>query len=541
MEEIKLAMLKESKHNARRTFDEAKLKELAASIKEKGTIEPIIARPSDGKYEIVCGTRRFRAAALAGLVSIPAIVKDLNDRRALEYQVIENLQREDVHPLEEAEGYEALMEKHGYKSADDIAAKVGKSKAYIYGRLKLCELIPENRKFFYEGRLSPSSALLVARVPAHLQKEAGSKVAHGKYRGGEPMSYREAKEYIHEHFMLQLKEAQFDTKEKGLAGKDSCAECLKRTGNQKELFPDIFSADICTDPGCFEAKRNAHTQRMIARLKEKGKEVVSNDEAKKLFKYESDESPESKYRNIDDKSFCGNKYIPLRQLLKADKDVKTVFAVQPFSGKVIEMVNNSDLPRILRSAGIKTEGSGTVKDIAKAKTENRIRMAKRGFWISKVSTAKDRRCMNVVVLYILLEDVGWSKAGDLLKGKVKGKDYGRCWTIPKLYELGDVEIQKLIIKVISKKSEVLDDDDLEFLCAKLGFSIAKDYTITEAYLQAMTKNQLAKLAKEIGMTKELEKKNLDYSNMGSMKKSELMRVFTTWAGLKDKVPKELAK
>lgn len=158
--DMKLTELKEAEHNERRTFDEAKLKELAASIKEKGVLEPILVRPSDGKHEIVCGARRFRAAAMVGLLEIPVVVKSLNDKQALECQVIENLQREDVHPLEEAEGYEQLMKKHGYKSADDIAAKIGKSKTYVYGRLKLCELIPENRKLFYEGRLSPSVALL---------------------------------------------------------------------------------------------------------------------------------------------------------------------------------------------------------------------------------------------------------------------------------------------------------------------------------------------------------------------------------------------
>jgi ParB/RepB/Spo0J family partition protein len=357
MEEIKLVQLKEAQHNARRTFDEAKLKELAASIKEKGVLQAIIVRPSNGKYEIVCGSRRFRAAVIAGLSSIPVIIKDYDDKQALECQVIENLQREDIHPLEEAEGYEVLMKKHGHKSADDIAAKIGKSKAYVYERLKLCELIPENRKLFYEGKFSPSTALLVARVPAHLQKEAGSKVAHGKYRGDEPMSFRIAKEYIHKHFMLQLKEAQFDTKEKGLAGKSSCIECNKRTGTQKELFKDVSSADVCTDPGCFEAKKNAHTQRAIAKFKEQGKEVVSQDEAKKLFKYENDESPDNKFINIDKEHYYRGQYLKLRPIVKSCKDIKTTFAVQPFSGKIIEMINNTDLPKIFKKAGIKDRDS----------------------------------------------------------------------------------------------------------------------------------------------------------------------------------------
>ncbi len=135
---VELKDIKPSQHNARKTFDEAKIKELSASIKEKGVIEPIIIRPANGKYEVVCGERRFRASQMAGITTIPAVIKELDDKQAIEYQIIENLHREDVHPLEEAEGYELLMKKHGYKTVEDIAVKVGKSKGYVYGRLKLC-------------------------------------------------------------------------------------------------------------------------------------------------------------------------------------------------------------------------------------------------------------------------------------------------------------------------------------------------------------------------------------------------------------------
>ncbi|RJO64182.1 MAG: ParB/RepB/Spo0J family partition protein [Candidatus Omnitrophota bacterium] len=543
MKSISLKDIKTSGRNARQTFDEAKMKELTASVKEKGIINPILVRLL-GKttqrgpavrdvYELVCGERRMRAAAAAGLEEIPAVIRQLTDQQALECMVIENLQREDVHPLEEAEGYEALMKKHGYKDVKDIAAKVGKSPTYIYGRLKLCELIPENRKLFYDGKFSPSVALLVARVPKDLQKEAGVQVAKGGQWGKEPYSYREAQEYIHKNFMLQLKEAQFDTKEKGLAGKGSCVDCPKRTGNQKELFADVSAADTCTDPGCFEAKKQARTQRTITRLKAQGKEVVSQEEAKKLFEYESDTTPERKYSNVDERNYYNHKYLSLRQLFKASKDVKTVFAVHPFSGKIIEMVNNADVPKILRKAGIKLNASEgpRVKDLAKSKTENRVREAKRGFWISKVSVTKDQRCRNVLTLFILLNDMGWSESQAIVKDKIKGgKEYGRPYSIPKIYELGDTVVQELIGKVIAEKPKVIDDEDLNFLSTKLGFSMAKDYVIAESYLQAMTKDQLAKLAKELNV-------NIDTTED---KKSALV-AFILKNAPKGKVPKELVK
>jgi len=168
MKTVELKDIKSSPYNSRKTFDAEKMKELVASVEEKGILNPILLRPKGDRYEIVCGERRFRAATTAGLKDIPAVVRILTDQQALECMVIENLQREDVHPLEEAEGYEALMKKHGYKTVEDIAAKIGKSRAYVYGRLKLCDLIPENRKIFYSGKFSPSVALLVAKVPPGL-------------------------------------------------------------------------------------------------------------------------------------------------------------------------------------------------------------------------------------------------------------------------------------------------------------------------------------------------------------------------------------
>jgi ParB/RepB/Spo0J family partition protein len=533
MVDIKLSEITLSALNPRKHSDETKLKELAASIKEKGVIVPVIVRQLNGKYELVCGERRYRASKSIGLETIPANIKQLNDVQVLEYQVIENQQREDICPLEEAEGYEALLKKRGIKTIDDLAVSISKSKSYIRGRLKLCELIPENRKLFYEGKFSPSVALLVARVPAHLQKDAGHRAAFGEYRGDDPMSFREAKEYIHEHFMLQLKEAQFDTKKKGLAGKEACLECLKRTGNQKELFEEVTGADVCTDPVCFEAKKNAHTQSTIAQLKAQGKEVVSWDEAKKLFRSSNDNSPEHKYVSLDERNYSG-KYETLRPLVKACKDVKVTYAVQPFNGKIIEMVEKTGVPKILKSAGIKVNANdrGSSKDLVKAKTDNRVRAAKRGFWISKVSTAKDRRCMNVIILDILLDDMGWSESAEIVKGKMKSHGGGRAYDIPALYNLGDDEVQKLITKVISKKPDVLWDKDLEFLSDKLGFNMAKDYAITENYLQACTKDQLGALAREL---------KIDIGMIGTVedKKSALV-AFVLKHAPKGKVPKELA-
>jgi ParB/RepB/Spo0J family partition protein len=235
--------------------------ELTQSVKEHGVLQPVLVRPLKGeRFELVCGERRYRAAKAAGLPELPAAIRALSDVQVLEVQVIENLQRDDLHPLEEAEGYERLMKQHGY-TAEQIAGKVHKSRRYVFGRTQLLALLPPARKAFYDGKLNASTALLVARVPHQLQAEALKDLVDGRYRGAEPLSYREALEHIQRTYTLRLADAPFKTSDAELlptAG--ACGPCPKRTGNQPELFGDIKGADVCTDPSCFNAKRTAFAE-----------------------------------------------------------------------------------------------------------------------------------------------------------------------------------------------------------------------------------------------------------------------------------------
>jgi ParB/RepB/Spo0J family partition protein len=287
MKNIHLGHIKPSKTNPRKHFDKNALGQLSESIKKQGMLSPILVRKlSSGDYEIVAGERRYRAAKLAGLKEIPAIVRDLTDTEALEVQVVENLQREDVHPLEEAEGYEQLIRRSGYKTADDIAAKIGKSRSYVYSRMNLCALLPECRKMFYEGKLSASTALLIARMPADQQEPAAKDIIgeSDNFWVDGPMSYREAKELIEGEYMLNLSDAVFDTKDPDLVkSAGNCEECLKRTGNEPDLFSDIQRTDVCTDPECFKTKKSRWKEKVLNDAEEKGKTVLSLGECEKIF------------------------------------------------------------------------------------------------------------------------------------------------------------------------------------------------------------------------------------------------------------------
>ena len=123
----------------RQRFDEEALQDLAASIREHGVLQPILVRPrADGHYQIVAGERRWRASKIAGLTEIPAIVEQIDDEAALEIAIIENLQREDISPLEEAEMFERMTSEHGY-SLRKLATKLGKDKGYLENRLRLVD------------------------------------------------------------------------------------------------------------------------------------------------------------------------------------------------------------------------------------------------------------------------------------------------------------------------------------------------------------------------------------------------------------------
>lgn len=268
---IPIGALVESKTNPRRTFDKDRLAELAESIKAQGVVQPIVVRPDgEGAFEIVAGARRYRASKAAGCETVPAIVRELTDEAVLEIQTIENLQREDVHPLEEAEGYHLLMSRTGQDVAT-IAAKVGKSESYVYQRLKLTALTDKAKKAFVEGAITAGHAILIARLQPKEQKEA----LEASTRDWDPMSVRDLAEWIDEEIHLDLNAVAFAKDDAKLLPKaGACTLCEKRTGYHPALFADIAKKDCCTDPACFKAKVAAHLATTQKELKAAGTALV---------------------------------------------------------------------------------------------------------------------------------------------------------------------------------------------------------------------------------------------------------------------------
>lgn len=338
---IPIALLDPSPTNPRKTFDKVTLAELGESVKDKGILQPIIARPKPvGRFEIVAGERRWRAAGIAKLADIPAMVRDYTDKEVAEIQTIENVQREDLHPLEEAEGYDQLVKHHGY-DAQGIADKVGKSKSYVEKRMKLCALCEKAREPFHKGALDLQKAFLIARIPNEdIQLKALAAIT--KYE----MTLKEATEIVRRNFMLRLADAAFDTKDAKLCpAAGACINCPKRTGASPELFPDVKKDDLCTDPKCFDEKLKAHREALLARAQAKGLKVLSGADAQKVKPYEHS-SLLNGYVRPSDRCFDDPKHRTYAQLLGKRAPAPTL--LDDGTGAMLQIFPKSEVSVILK-------------------------------------------------------------------------------------------------------------------------------------------------------------------------------------------------
>jgi len=165
--EFRVSDIRPNPAQPRRTFSETELEELSASIKQRGVLQPILLRPdpdAPNQYQIVAGERRWRAAQRAGLETIPAVVRDMDELQLLEVGIIENVQREDLNPIEEAEAYGALIKRFG-RTQENLAESVGKSRAHIANTLRLLNLGESAREHLRQGRISAGHARAALGAP----------------------------------------------------------------------------------------------------------------------------------------------------------------------------------------------------------------------------------------------------------------------------------------------------------------------------------------------------------------------------------------
>lgn len=286
----------------RKRFDPAALADLAASLLKSGQLQPVVVRPHpDGtpQYELVLGERRWLAARLAGLKLVEAKIRALDDAAVLEAQMIENLQREELHPLEEAAGYDEMIRVAGVRK-EDVGERLGKSRSWVYARLGLLRLDEPAREALAAGRLDVSRAMVIASVAQPNQRARALELALEAGSNDKPLySVRELRQKIvEEKLCLPLVGAPFDHADATLLPEmGACGPCPHRSEN---CDPGALDPNVCTNLACFHLKVKAAGERKRAAILEGGGKVLRGEEARRI-------SPSVKtvYGHVDLDLVCG--------------------------------------------------------------------------------------------------------------------------------------------------------------------------------------------------------------------------------------------
>ncbi|WP_373807296.1 ParB/RepB/Spo0J family partition protein [Delftia acidovorans] len=344
---LPIAQIAPSRTN-RRVIEDDALHDMAATMKLYGVLQPLLLRrlPAErlqdtfedeatrrATHEIIAGERRYRAAQIAGLRAVPYIERDADNMHALLMQLIENLHRSDLTPLQEALGVQRLTLDHGL-SIDGAAEALHKSRTHVFESLRLLTLCPEATAALAARTLTRSVALLVAQRPTEaIQTEYTKRVLTGGPDGG-PMSYRSALDLARRSYMLKLDQAPFALDDATLCpNAGACSVCPKHTGASPELW-DKNDADVCTDTACFAEKKDAHFERMKAQAQQRGQQIITGRQARDIMPSENG-APRG-YLLLDKPSQGSS--APMRQVLGQDVLAASVVLIEAPSGNLVEAV-----------------------------------------------------------------------------------------------------------------------------------------------------------------------------------------------------------
>ena len=417
---VSLTQLRESPFNPRKHYDEAGLNELAASIIDRGVLQPILVRRiEDAKtpYEIVAGHRRFRAAKIAKLTSVPVIVHEFSDRDVRQIQLIENAQRVDLSPLDEAEAYAALRELG--LSTRDIAQEVRKKPSHVAARLTLNTLPAKVKAELAAGVLTAEHAELIGLIPdPQLQEQALKKfiiehlvepTSSKTVKGVVPLA--KARRIVETEFMTVLSAAPFDTEDPTLSPFGACSKCPLRSGNDRDLFGNVQGKNVCTNLADYRLKVENH----LKRLREQGFTVLLTPrEVKEVFPFGNPQVADG-YVDLEGKCADDPKGRTYDQLLADEPKRSTVFA--HVNGRLRRVYPQAQLAAALDASGhefLRRKSERPASDDAerKARQQQKLDRAVRVATLAAFAAAIPKAKLGVpewidLLAGIVIEEKGW--------------------------------------------------------------------------------------------------------------------------------------
>ncbi len=344
--------ISEDPENARKEYDPAGLDALGENMLQQGQLQPVRVRPVKvagrnvpGKWQLVFGHRRLRAAIRKKISLLRCEVVDATDDQVPAQQLSENEQRENLKALERSNAHQQ-MKARGL-SIENIAKQTSISPATVRDSLKLQDLVPAVKKAWAEGKLEYSKALVIAKVPPKIQPEVLSEY-FARFETnrstpigdpGEPLSVRQLEQLVRRDFMLELKKAPFAIADALLVkAAGACTTCQFRTGAQPELFAKLNEPDLCTNKTCYAEKCSAY----LGQQEKAGRTVLSPKEAAKVF----DEYTDQRLAHGSEYELASNKEYGAKKTYGQQVDkAKVVLAQNPFTGAVVEIVPRSAIPK----------------------------------------------------------------------------------------------------------------------------------------------------------------------------------------------------
>ena len=519
----------------RKDLDPAGIKELTASVKSVGVLEPLIIRKSDkellkkGPYTLVAGHRRLKAAGGAGLKVVPCIIMVVTAKQALERQVIENLQRRDLNPIDEANGYKALMEICEY-DLKGVASKIGVSESSVRKRLRLLELPKKYQDAILADKITPGHGLVLVRLKdSKSQDELYEDIIDNGY------SVKQAEEELSQ-YTKGLSQAPFDKK--------VCEKCTHNGQQQQDLFDKKLSLKgECLDSKCFDKKFDEWLKLKRAALEKQGFRVITEKELDKRGWANRDQLRSYEKGNLgpDYKGKCRKNCEHYVHVLK--RSVHEPVSEFCFNAKCLRKLTQDTTD----------PGTGDGNKQSSADLVN-VREDIQDFYIDVALKKVNNKIIQRLILLDLILPNTWqpdeaeaflSKHCELTAKEKDGRMTPdlRPVAMERMLAMPDKVIADGITEFTMKNLRERQNNLLDVMARHQDVDLHQDFVITEKYLKKKTKAQVMKIAQEIKLLGHLKKKKFPkVDQLDKLPKPKIMAVFFQEGfDLKGKVPKEIIK